>query len=72
MKPGIVFIGEHLDRWPHVDLADLVRRGVDLRTFSAGDLMCWTALFSAHWESGDRPTEFAEGPERVSAEEAFS
>jgi hypothetical protein len=34
--------------------------------------MCWTGLFSAHWESSDRPTQFAAGPDRVSVNEAIA
>jgi hypothetical protein len=71
MKPGIVFIAEDLDNWPDVDVADLVRRGVDLRTFSPGDLLCWTGRFAAHWEP-DGAQEFREGPEDVTVEEAIA
>src|SRR4051794_2172093 len=34
MRSGKVFIAEDLDHWAHVDVADLVCRGVDLRTLA--------------------------------------
>ena len=71
MKPGIVWIAEDLHTWPDVDVADLVRRGVDFRTLKAGDVMCWTGLFSAHWEADDGQ-KFREGPDDVSIEEAIA
>lgn len=70
MRPGIVFIAEDMDHWPHVDVADLVRRGVDLRTSAPGDLFCWTGRFEAHWESDDGQS-FRPGPQGVTIEEAI-
>jgi hypothetical protein len=70
-RPGIVFISEDMDNWPHVDVADLIRKGVDLRTFQAGDLVCWTGRFRAHWES-DEGRDFRNGPDDVSVEEAIA
>jgi hypothetical protein len=78
VKPGIVFIAEDMDNWPDVDVADLVRRGVDLRSLSPGDLLCWTGRFAAHWESDDGEKEsddvekFRDGPEDVTVEEAIA
>src|SRR5262245_36680026 len=72
MNPGKVFIAEDFDHWPHVDVADLIIRGVDLRTLSGpGDVMCFTGRFDAHWESDD-DQEFKHGPEGVSVEEAIA
>jgi len=71
MRPGAVFIAESLHHWPHVDVADLVRRGVDFRTLQPGDVLCWTGRFAAHWQSDD-DQEFRDGPADVSVEEAIA
>jgi hypothetical protein len=71
LKPGMVFIAERMDTWPHVDVADLVRRGVDLRTLAPGDVLCWTGRFAAHWESDD-DHDLKEGPDGVTIEEAIA
>ena len=70
MKAGKVFIAEEFDHWPHVDVAELVRRGVDLRKLAPGDVMCYTGRFSAHWQSED-DQKFRQGPEDVSVQEAI-
>jgi hypothetical protein len=74
LRPGIVWIAEDMHTWPHVDVGDLVRRGVDLRTFTPGDLFCWTGLFSASWQDTetDRAEWFREGPDDVPVEEAIA
>jgi hypothetical protein len=72
MRAGKVFIAEEFAHWPHVDVADLIRRGVDLRTLSGpGDVMCFTGRFDAHWESDDHQ-QFKDGPESVSVEDAIA
>jgi hypothetical protein len=71
VKSGKVWIAEYRDTWPHVAVADLVRRGVDLRTLDPGDVLCWTGLFSTHWES-DNGHEFRAGPDHVSVDEAIA
>lgn len=70
MGSGKVFIAEDLDQWAHVDVADLVRRGVDLRTLSPGDVMSYTGRFFAHWQSDD-DQQFEQGPHNVSVEKAI-
>jgi hypothetical protein len=70
MRPGMVWIAEEFGNWPEVDVADLVRRGVNLSTLDPGDLLCFTGRFSAHWES-DEGKEFREGPDDLSVEEAI-
>jgi hypothetical protein len=71
MKPGKVFIAEEFDHWPHVDVADLVRRGVDLSTLDPGDVLCFTGRFSAHWQSED-DQKYREGPDDLPVEEAIA
>jgi hypothetical protein len=66
-----VWVTEHRDIWPSVDLADLVRRGVDLRSFEVGDLICHTGTFTAVWES-DPPGRYCDGPDRVPIDEAIA
>jgi hypothetical protein len=71
VRAGVVWIAEYLGNWPEVDVADLIRRGVDLRTLEPGEVLCWTGLFAVHWVSDDGH-EFREGPDDVSVEEAIA
>jgi protein-S-isoprenylcysteine O-methyltransferase Ste14 len=70
-RGGTVFIAEEMAMWPDVDVADLVRRGVDLRTLEPGDIECFTGRFFAHWQSDDHQ-QYRNGPEAVSVDEAIA
>jgi hypothetical protein len=73
MKSGTVLIAEHSE--PREDLVDRIRaRDGDDSWVTPGDMSCFTGRFYAHWEpdEGDDLSDFRQGPEHVSAEEAIA